>query len=123
MVLFDKFLTEFRGSYAHKSVLNQGDGIYVLQGKFGRIFPHSLDGSVFGVAATSQDSPMSTRKANIIAEKLKPFCSMVNALDGGELEATFPRENLAQVAEILRVRKRGKAPEVGVQERLVAEEN
>lgn len=103
---YEKLLLQYRDLFTHKAVSNQGDGIYVIQGRLGKIYPYSLDGSVLGVNYDS-DPSFHTTRIKTIQDKLKPYTLTFEALDGG-YEATFSKDYLKQVAGIIGVIKRGK---------------
>jgi hypothetical protein len=111
----EKTLLPFRSLFAHQALFNQGDGIFVIQGKWGRIYPYSLDGQTLGLNYVSEASfpSLSTHRINRLREALRPYIDSFTALEG-EYEATFPREHLLAVAQIIRVKKRGKAPQHNV---------
>lgn len=108
---FNRLLTQFRPHFAHKAVKDQGDGVIVIDGKFGRIYPYSLDGEVLGLNYTGfpDKPPLSGLRLSRFEQDLKPFVLFFEKLDWNEYEATFPIENLLAVAKIIRVPARRKA--------------
>ena len=96
---FNNYMKRFTNSYFVKKA---GDGVAVIEGKFGNIAPYSPEKQLLGVWCID----LSARRKSSILKRLKPFLIEVHQDCENEFGAYFHERHLDDVCLVIKAKHR-----------------